>query len=406
MRWILASLVILAIGLFGAVGWVRGYPGRTYSQWMKGTGWNSYYEISNYKPLYLAPVALQEVPAYQEDYAQLWRAFPIRNSQVPLPTRHPLFQTVPIIEIKGKNVQPQIGMAVLASTGRVLSRIFTLPMNLYPDHTQGQELFKLPFIKNRILKKDPEEIWKDVFSLTLDPRPASIDEMIYDVYILHLRSKLLPPQTLRYGLIQEGKLAVIELESVDKDYMVELVMSYQSGSIYSYVLVTEVQNPESRRLRSKFIAEIIPTPMDEAMARLLYTEFKTLNFSRQVDQEGMIYLFSAWSQNTDSPEILKEMIFYLERGRRFDAQLKVLYQYAFNKYGKTFTTNKSFSLDENPEMQLQRKIEIESKEKRIEAEKNKSGLQAPELTPDEKMNIYLKKAKESEVKESDDMTVH
>ena len=406
MRWILASLVLIAVALIGAVQWVRGYPGRSYSQWMNGGGWNSYFEMSNYRQLYLTPQPLQEIPSYQEDYVQLWRAFPIRNSQVPLPTRHPLFQTVPIIELKGKNTQPQLGMAILSSTGRVLSRIFTLPMNLYPDHTQGQELFKLPYVKNRILKKDPSEIWKDVFSLKLDPKAQGLDKMIYNLYILHLRSKLLPPQTLRYGLIQDGKLAVIELESADKDYMVELVMSFQSGTIYSYVLVTEIQNPESKKLRSKFIAEVIPTPMDDAMARLLYTEFKQLNFARQVDQEGMIYLFSAWSQNTDSPDILKEMIFYLERGRRFDAQLKVLYEYAFNKYGKTFTTSKNFSVDENQEMQLQRKIEIESKEKRIEAEKNKPGPEAPELTPDEKMNIYLKKAKESEVKDSDDMTVH
>jgi hypothetical protein len=146
--------------------------------------------------------------------------------------------------------------------------------------------------------------------------------------------------------------------------------------------------------------------MDDAMARLLYTEFKQLNFSRQVDQEGMIYLFSAWSQNTESPELLKEMIFYLERGKKFEAQLKVLHEYAYLKYGKTFTGSNAYNDNESPELQLQRKIEMEAKDKRMEAERKKLGVSVPDLTPDEKMNMYLKKAKESEAEASDDMIVH
>ena len=164
---------------------------------------------------------------------------------------------------------------------------------------------------------------------------------------------------------------------------------------------------ESLKLRSKLLDSISFSPVDEAIGRLLYTEFKQLNYARQVDQEGMLYLFAAWSQNPDNVELLKEMITYLERGQNTKQQLKTLYTYSFKRYGKTYTTRRDVDEQDNPELVLQRKIEIEQKDKQkaVEAIQMKAP-EAPDLTPDEKMNLYLKKAKEEKAKETTDMTVH
>lgn len=406
MRYLVAFLLFLGLAALGGYIFLKGYPYRLYSHWIDGKGWNRYYEVSNYSKLYLKPVALDEIPPYTEDYVQLWKDFPIRNSLIPLPVRHPLFLTVPIVEFKGKKNPPQMGMSLLSSEGRELSRIYTIPTGLYQDYSMGQELFKLPFVRNRILKKDLDNLWKDVFSYEITTKSKSMDEMIYDLYILHLRSKILPPTTEKYGLIKNGKQAMVELSSSNKDYKVELVMTLTGGTIYSYVLRTEKNNPESVKLRSKFIEVIGFSPIDPSMGRILYTEFKQLNFARQVDQEGMLYLLSSWSQNLENVDIFKEMVFYLERGQKSARQLKVLYQYGFREYGKTFTTRKGGAGEEG-DLGLQRKIEIEDMARKHEAERSKNQpIPEPDLTPEEKMNIYLKKAKEQGPAKTDEMIVH
>jgi hypothetical protein len=408
MRWLFSFGFIISLALIGAYTFVENYPQQLYQDWMSGQRFNRYFDISNYGPLLLAPVEIESISPYQEDYVQLWKEFPLRSILIPLPTRHPLFQTIPVIQMisKDKAVPPQIGIALLDPSSRELSRVYGLPTKLYPDHSQGQELFKLPYVRKRILAKGQDELWRDVFSLKFQVKDKSIDEMLYDLYILHVRSKLLPKETIRYGLIKEGKQALIELNSNDKDYMVELVLTLAGGTIYSYVLRTDKQNSESQRLRAKFLDSIIFSQVDEAMGRFLYKEFKHLNFARQVDQEGMLYLYSAWSQNPENQKFLKEMISFLERGRNNKKQLKALYEFSLRRYGKTFT-ERNIEDDDDPEMSLQRKIEVEEKNRFKEAESKKVVNPQPiKLSPEEKMNLHLKKAKETKKREKSEMTVY
>ncbi len=375
--------------------------------WIQGKGANRYYSLSQYKSLYLRPQAMDKMAPYQEDYVQLWRDFPISNCLIPLPTRHPLFQTIPIIELKDAKHGPHLGMIIIEPSRREISRIYTMPTTLYRDHSLGQDLFKLPFARNRILKKNLDTIWNDIFSYQIIPQEKNIDDMLYDLYILHLRSKILPRGTVRYGLLSPGK-AVIELLSKDKDYQVELAITQKNGNIYSFVIKTEKSNPDSQKLRSKFFQNISFMPIDSSMGKILYTEFKQLNFARQVDQEGMLYLFSAWSQDLGNKDLVRDMVYYLERGKNNGEHLKTIYKFAFGRYGKTFTTRKSFDENDDPNMVLQRKIEIEDVDRRMEIN-NAPRVRplGPELTSEERMNLYLKKAKEEgPAEESEDMTVH
>jgi hypothetical protein len=407
MRWLVGFFITISILVVLGYIVLTGYPYYMYSGWANGKRPNKYYAISHYKKLYLAPQGIEELDPYEENYAQLWRNFPIRNALVPLPTRHPLFQTIPIIESKTKTDIPQVGIIITGPSNREVSRIYTQPESLYPDHSQGQELFKFPYFRNKLKKYSLDQVWKDLFSRKIVIESKSLDEMVYDLYILHLRSKLFPPQTKSYGLIKDGKQAVIELDSKDQDYKIELIMSQESGSIYSYVLRTQLGYEDSRKLRLKFLYEVSFSPMDESMARILYTEFKQLNFARQIDQEGMEYLFSSWTQDLTKVEMLKELIFYMERGGRNSLQLKPFYTYAFMRYGKTFTTRSSFTGNEDPEVLLQRKIEIESNEKMQELAREKiKETPQPDLSPDERMNSYLKKAKDSPTESTDDTVIH
>lgn len=405
MRWF-AVLVIIALTVLGISAWMLSrYPSKLYSKWMNGHGWNRYYEVSNFRPLLLNPVALQPIEEYKEEYPELWKDFPLRSTMLPLPVRHPFFITVPILDFDKKAKTLHLGMSFLGPDKREKSRIYALPTGVQKDYTTGVDLFKLPYVKNRIVKKKPDELWKDIFSRKLEAREKPLDDMIYDLYLLYIRSKILPKETIRYGLIPGTSKAILELESKDRDYIMELVLIHDRGSLYSYVLRTQKNNDESRKLRSKFLNSITFSPPDVSMTRILYTEFKQLSFTRQVDQEGMLYLFSAWSQDTTNQDILKEIIFYLERGSRYHKHLSTFYKYAYQKYGKTFTTRDVFTNEDEPEIRLQRKIELEAMAKG-RAFKDKVSEPGPLLTPDERMNLYLKKAKEAVPAKKDEMTIH
>jgi hypothetical protein len=407
MRWLLIILLLLGGGLYGGYQKLLNLPEELYLSWLKDQKWDKYYGISQFKSLWMSPVIFREIPEYNEDYAQLWKEFPLRNIKIPLPVRHPLFLTVPIVDSEGKKSTPTVGIILSSPNGRELSRVYTLPEKFLEDHSQGQELFKLPYVRNKILKIPSEKIWIDLFTYEINVKSKSIDEMIYDLYLLHLRSKILPAQTTRYGLLSD-KRALIELESSNKDYIIELVITNSNGNLFTFILRTEINNEDSKKLRSKFLDTIKFSPIDSAMGKFLYTEFKQLNFARQVDQEGMLYLFSSWSQDFENESMFKEMIFFLERGLKNQSQLKPLYAFGLKYFGKTFSTSKVFSDDENQDIALERKIEIEKKEKRTEAqlEKEKPPVE-PELSPEEKMNLYLRKAKEEKLEtKKKDMIVH
>lgn len=406
MRWIVAISLIVATIVVGIGLYAIEIPYHKYKDWVSGKSRDRYYEISNYRDIFLSPVELEEIPPYQEDYVQLWKDFPIRNTMIAMPTRHPLYQTVPIVENNGNGI-PHFGIILQDPSGREVTRIYTLPNRLTQDHSRGQELFKLPYFRKRILNKPVNELWVDIFTYQIKVEDKPIDEMIYDLYILHIRSKILPKDTVRYGLIKNGSQAMVELASDDKDYMIELIMTQNNGNIFSYIMKTERNRPESMKLRAKYLQSVTFSPIDEGLGRLLYTEFKQLSYNSQIDQEGMLYLFAGWTQNPENPDLLKEMISYLERSHKNKKQLKPLYEYAFKRYGKTFTTRDDVEDETNPEIALQRKIELEQRDKRRAAEETSNKVAPPpELTPDEKMNMYLKKAKEETGKESSDMTVH
>lgn len=403
---LIASVVTVVVFVLGVSAWILWrYPSALYSKWMKGEGWNRYYEISNFRPLLLQPVAIDKILEYKEEYPELWKDFPLRSTMLPLPVRHPFFTTIPILDFDKKAKSLHLGMSFVGPGGRENSRIYALPTGVQKDYTTGVDLFKLPYVKNRIVSRSAEELWKDIFTKALVPENKPLDDMIYDLYLLYIRSKLLPKETIRYGLITGTSKAIMELESKDKDYIMELVMIQDRGSIYSHVLRTEKNSEESRKLRSKFLTSISYSPTDTAMSRILYTEFKQLNFTRQVDQEGMLYLFSAWSQDTANQDLLREMIFYLERGSKYHKHLSTFYKYSYVKYGKTFTTRDVFTEEDEPEIALQRKIELEAIGKGY-ALKDKPTEAGPELTPDERMNMYLKKAKEAPPEKKDEMTIH
>jgi hypothetical protein len=398
MHWILLSILLIFAGaLYKGYEYVLGLPQVYYSSWILGEKWNKYYELPKYNSLLLQgnEINSENLIDYKEDYPQLWKLFQLGHLNLPLPVRHPLYQTIPIIQFADKKTAPLLGISLHTPEKKKLISIYLLKSSLHKDYSFEQELFKLPYFRNKMNRLSKEVIWEDIFSREIKAQENSIDEMIRSLYILHIRSKLIPQNFVKYGMVSKTR-AFIELNSKNKDFKYELILENSGNRIFSYFLETNLQNEDAIKLRAKYLKELTPKFVDISLARILYTEFKQLNFSRQFDQEGLLYLFSAWSQDINQLDLFKEMIFYMERGRNSSEQLKVLYEYAFKKYGKTFTTRNIFNDTDDPNLTLQRKIEIEQIEKRAAAELNTEQKTIAEPAPsiEENSKNELKKAKE------------
>ena len=72
-------------------------------------------------------------------------------------------------------------------------------------HLKEHRLFSLPIFKNKILKLKNEKIWQDLFSLDVEVAPQEIKAMIYNLFILHLRTQIFPKQTQFFSYLPEQK---------------------------------------------------------------------------------------------------------------------------------------------------------------------------------------------------------
>lgn len=131
----------------------------------------------------------------------------------------------------------------------------------------------------------------------------------------------------------------------------------------------------------------------------VYSEYRELSYNRRVDQEGMLYLFAAWSHEFKKREFLKEMIQFLERGEEKTMQLAPLYKFAYKKFGSTFSLKDK--LKEDAKSRLERKIKEELEEELRREKLNNAEIDDSRFENDEiKIEYFLDKAKEG--KDSDE----
>ncbi len=399
MKGLTVILLLLCVPLFGVYVAFEFLPYYTYNKVVKGEWSHELYMLKRWDKSFLNPGVTRGSGEVSSSMSELWREFHLRDVVVPLPTGHTMYRTIPMISMLPGQVDPHLGIKFNGPSGREIARLYLLKSGSWSDQFESQKLFKLPLVRRVLMGKSSEEIFKDVFSKKIEGWDLPWQTMVYNLYILQLRSTLLPPGLLDYGSLTSEGMAFVELPSKNKDYRTEIVFSFDRGLLLSYLLVTERSNADSEDMRARFLQGINFRPSDPSLAPLIYKEFKQLSFIRQTDQEGMLYLLSAWSHKTEDVEMLKEMIYFLERGPKNGPQLKPLYRYVYDRYQKTFTT-RDVGLDEDePEIRLQRQIELEGMAERLKLqEKPKEAVVEEVVTPKERMDEYLRKAREEKIK--------
>ncbi|MFT6070255.1 MAG: hypothetical protein ACJAT2_001750 [Bacteriovoracaceae bacterium] len=337
-----------------------------------------------------------------------WKLFHFQKFHLPIPVHHPYFLVVPDLQVNYD--PPRLGVKMLDSIKNLRASIYTMKDLDFILNFGSHKIFNLPAFKNYILKKDLQEIWKDVFQKDLslkgfsilDPSiisGASYKELVYNLFLLNMRKGLFPEKVKKVSYFEPKKFGIVEVEyetdSIIKDsYRVEYVYILEDGIVHRLKLKTKSFDLITEALRKRVLMQLSYKASAKEDSIQIYNEYKKLNYEQRVDQEGMIYLFAAWTHNIDNESFLREMIKFLERGNDNNIHLQPLYEFAYKKYGSNYSDDVG-NRKETAQKRLERKTK-EELEKEIETERkrNVENIEGSFSSDEDKIKFFLQKAKD------------
>lgn len=348
------------------------------------------------------------------DDSSLFLKFHLANILLPLPFNNSLFSFIPIIKVDSAKVY--FGGTLLDGKNNNLFSFSIEKAHKLETYSGDQKLFLLPIFKNYINRKFETEIWKDLFSKKLSTpsnigktflqslfslKNVSYNELVYNIYILYNRTQLFPSNTKRFSFDSSTAHGLIEIQNDDPTIRKEKVFFYDKGIIYSIIIKTKIDNTAAEHFRSRMLRESIYKESTIDSSIPIYSEYKRISYNNRIDQQGMIYLFSAWSHDFTNREYLRVIILFLERGNLNLKYLKPFYEYTYKQFGTNLSTTDNVLL-ETADEKLKRKVTKEL-ENEVYNEKliNKNTFEGSFSSPDEKIKYFLQKAKENK-KNSDD----
>lgn len=368
----------------------------------------------SHKVLYDGHNFIYEADAQNADDDSLFRIFHFSNFEIPMPLNHPVFSMIPTIKIESSG--PRLGASFLDGKNAELFS-FMIEKNFKLETTSGdQKIFNLPMFRNYIARKSDDEIWRDLFikKLSLPSnvgksffdslitlKSVSYYDLVYNLYILYNRNILFPGDVKKISFDSVTSHGIIELPSEDEKYKVEKLFIIDKGIVYSMQIKTRVGEAISDNFRKRLLKEITYKASTSDSAIPIYAEYKNISYKNRIDQQGMTYLYAAWSHDLGNKDYIRVIILFLERGKSNLKFLRPFYEYAYKRFGSNLSSDNEYLL-ETADEKLKRKIK-EDVEGEVKAEEQKGSVkfEGNFNSPDDKIKYFLQKAKENK-KNSDD----
>lgn len=340
----------------------------------------------------------------------LYQNFHFYHFELPMPMNHLLFSLIPTIKIEASG--PRFGARFQNGKNAELFSFMLEKPYKFETTTGDQKLFTLPIFKNYISRKSSDEVWGDVFQKELslpsnegesffeslkELRKVSYKDLVYNLYVLYNRRFFLPATTQEFSFYKERNIGLVKLPSDDPKILVERLYILHEGLIYPLVIRTRLSDISAMNFRKKLLREINYKSTSSDSAISIYARYKQIPYAQRIDQQGMTYLYSAWSHDPDNRDYIRVIILFLERGKLNLKYLKPFYEYAYKKFGSSLSTASGF-LNETPGETLKRRIteELETEVKK-ETERKAANFEGQFANPEEKIKYNLQKAKDKNI---------
>ena len=354
-----------------------------------------------------------EAPKDMSDES-LYENFHFGHFELPMPINHPLFFMIPIIKIEG--VGPRLGASFQNGKNVELFNFMLERPYKFVTTSGDQKLFTLPIFKNYISRKSNDEVWGDLFKKRLSLpsndgksffeslvtlRKVTYNDLVYNLYILYNRRFLVPDNTTKISFYADKNIGIVELPSSDDNILVERIFIIEKGLIYPLLIKTKKNTTSAMNFRNKFLRSIIYKNTSSDSAISIYAHYKQIPYNQRIDQQGMTYLYSAWSHDLDNRDFVRVIILFLERGKLNLKYLKPFYEFAYKKFGSTLSSDSGY-LNETVTESLKRKISDEL-ENEVKKEANQPVMKTDGqfASPDDKINYNLQRAKDKKINSDD-----
>ncbi len=400
---LLLSLALPLILLFAGAFWLIKSPSFAYGFLMGADNFKGLVAQESLPDRYKSP-QFEEVQEGGIDMSN-WGVFQFLNFSLSLPSFDPSYIPAPVIKFIDKdNKKIQLGLEIYNLERIPLVSLYFLPPQLFNFKLSHSSFFEIPLVRYWIGKRDRQNIFKDLFSLDLSSSPKDYEELSYFIFIAELRLRSFPEKTKSFFYLKEKETGIIELTSTNASYRAEAFYTLASdGKVASYLLRTRLEYSEADQVRQNMIMNIKGASRGVGDVDLLYKEFKSLAFADKIIAKGFLILLSALSLDLGNEGLVREIIFYLEKGNAQMFQLEPLYNYSFEKFGTNYS-NIPARLRENAERALMRRARLE-REQEEERERDKllnsvgkdpdlEEQEVKKLSPEERIKYFLKKGRE------------
>jgi hypothetical protein len=340
----------------------------------------------------------------------LYQTFHFSHFEIPMPINHPVFSLIPMIKIE--SFIPRLGARFQNPKNIELFSFMLERAYQFETTTDQQKLFILPFFKNYISRKSSDEIWADIFQKKISLpsnegksflsslsvlKDVSYKDLVYNLFILYNRRFVLPANTQKFSFYKERNIGIVELTSEDPAILVERVFVIEKGLVYPVVIRTRKDDLGANNFRTKFLSEIKYKTSNTDSAISIYARYKQIPYVYRVDQQGMTYLYSAWSHDLNNRDFIRVIVLFLERGKSNLKYLKPFYEFAYKKFGSSLSSDSGYLNETAPEA-LKRKISEQlTNEVKAGAGRDTSKFDGEFATPEDKIKFNLQKAKDKKI---------
>ena len=352
-----------------------------------------------------------------------WENLHFNDFIVPLPMEHPLFTLKP--HFVKRNSDYLFGYQLLDPRNKERARVLFYKPFEFKLEVHKHKIFEMPLFKNYILSQGMDKVWSDLFekdltkskylkSVWLRPFPENIlfwklpiKEMVYDLYILSMRDRLLSRDLKSINYLKNSKRGLVEVvdnetkKGKGKSFKQEVIFVKEGRLVYPILFRSKLKTPEIEAYRQRFLGTLKFKKSTPSSSIAIYSEYKNLSYEAKLKPAGMNLLFSALSHEKKSKSFVREMIQFLERGKSEKVILDSLYSYAYGLFGSSFST-----LLENRKETQREKLFREMEEEEYKENADILNMPMEDLpenfdSQEEKIKRYLQEAKDKDGENSE-----